>query len=272
MRSLVSKVGRKARTYARDRMARLHPDPVVVFGNPKSGTTAIANLLAEASGRTYSHDMFYRRSWKHTADLYSGRLSFEHVKQTMKSEFSAGVVKEPNLTFVAPQVVKALPDEAHHVFVVRSAADNIRSILARLKIPGTVHNIEDVRDYPEMIRAPQWQEMLDPRPLDLEPGTHIEIIAQRWSRAVNAYLDISDRCVLMHYEAFRADKKGSIEACLEACGVPVVNDISEKVDVQFQPAGDRGQLDVFFSPENLAVIEQICGPATKKLIEKSHAA
>lgn len=266
MKSFISSVGRKARTYARDRIARVHPDPIVVFGNPKSGTTAIANLLAEASGRSYSHDMFYRRSWKHTADLYADRLSFEQVMQAMKSEFSAGVVKEPNLTFVAPQVVKALP-QARNVFVVRNAADNIRSILSRLKIPGTVRNIEDFRDYPEMIRAPQWQEMLDPRPLGLQPGTHIEIIAQRWRHAANAYLDISDQCVLVDYAAFRADKKGAIEACLEACGVPVVNDISDKVDVQFQPAGARGELEAFFSPENLTLIEKICGPVTEKLTE-----
>lgn len=271
MRSLVYKVGRKAKTYIRDRTASIHADPIVVFGNPKSGTTAIANLLAEASGRSYSHDMFYRRSWKYTADLYSGELSFEQVMRSMKSEFSAGVVKEPNLTFVVPQVVKALP-QARNVFVVRSAADNIRSILSRLKIPGTVHDIEDVNDYPEMVRAPQWQEMLDPRPLGLEPGTHIEIIAQRWRRAVDAYLDISDHCVLVHYEAFRADKKATIETCLKDCGVPVVNDISEKVDVQFQPAGDRGELEAFFSPENLALIQKICGPVTEKLVGKNHAA
>ena len=266
MRYRLNQIKQGVQTRLKDMIARPHPDPIVVFGKAKAGTTVIAELLSKASGRSYSHDMLYRRNWDRTPDLHSGAYTIQQLMRRFGSEFSAGVIKEPNFTFVADQVIEALPG-CRPVFAVRKPASNIRSILSRLKIPGDVTDVT-ISDYPELLRSPQWQEMFDPKPLGLKPGTLVEILAQRWCLTTEAYLRQGDRAVAISYEAFQADKVREIEACLRRCGMPVMQDVSAFVDVQYQPAGAQGKVEAFFSEENLSVIEEICGSLDRKLDQR----
>ena len=42
------------------RTASANTAPIIITGNPKSGTTAIAVLLGKATGKTVTSDVFYR--------------------------------------------------------------------------------------------------------------------------------------------------------------------------------------------------------------------
>jgi hypothetical protein len=55
------------------------------------------------------------------------------------------------------------------------------------------------------------------------------------------------------------DKYGVIKEMAERLGIERKSDISKKLDVQFQPRGNRGIAGVdFFGEQNLQRIERIC--------------
>jgi hypothetical protein len=65
--------------------------------------------------------------------------------------------------------------------------------------------------------------------------------------------------VLIRYEDFLEDKTGEIARLAERLGLARINDISDKVDTQYQPRGNRGiDWHTFFGEGNLKRIERIC--------------
>jgi len=105
-----------------------------VFGNQKSGTTAIASLLAAATAKTVTLD-FAGAEVPYATALLGGGIPIAEFVRRNSWAFSAQVIKEPTLTFVAP----ALMDHfgvARAAFIVRNPYDNIRSMLVRQKLRG----------------------------------------------------------------------------------------------------------------------------------------
>jgi hypothetical protein len=232
------------------RLARVNPAPVFVLGNQKSGTTAIAALVAEAAGVSVTLDI------PATHGPPSGKprkeeASLSELVSKNKLDFSREIVKEPNLTFLYHQLVERFP-ASKVVFVVRDPRANARSILNRVSLPG---------DLPRLTRA--QVEGVDPRwrPKSKGKGEHyVEMIAARWNLAADTYLENAENMTLIRYEDFCKDKTGEIARLARRVGLEPVNDIFDKVDRQYQRRGDR---DVswpdFFGRDNLARIERICG-------------
>src|SRR5690606_37975827 len=108
--------------------------PIFILGNQKTGTSAIAALLGEATGNPYTIDVFC-----HLGDLqrrlFNRELTFRQFIVRSKDFFSKKIVKEPSFTFFYDELRREFP-EATFVLIVRDPHENVRSILNRLEIPG----------------------------------------------------------------------------------------------------------------------------------------
>ncbi len=232
----------------------LHPRPVFLLGNQKSGTTAIAKLLALAAGKT--EETYLRGFSQHILeDIYYKRLPLkEAIRRRAKFEFSREVIKECNLTFFYDQLRELYPDSPK-VFIVRDPRDNIRSILNFVQIPGNLCRIKPA-DLPEML---EWRHILDSSWLGVQGTHYIDSLAGRWMAAVDAYLQHPSEFILVRYEDFKADKTGTIHALCNALCLPVKADIAPYLEVPFQPPGVPPKSWIaFFGEDNLKRMEQIC--------------
>lgn len=232
-----------------------HPRPIFVLGNQKAGTSAIAALLARACGLSGSIDMLMEVDRPLFQRVHAGELAFERYLRRNRWEFSHAVVKEPNLTFLYPQLVRAFPTSPV-VFVVRDPRDNLRSLLGSLGLPGDAAAL-DPGAWSRLSRG--WRLVLDSRWLGI-PGDHyIEQLAGRWLRCVQIYRENADAMLRCRYEDFHGDKLGELRRLADALGLPVVADVSAHLDEPFQPSGGRETGWREFFGNNLARIESICG-------------
>ena len=246
---------RVAEVLAHNAVARVHPAPLFVLGNQKSGTSAIAALLAKACGLSVTIDL-RREIDRPTHDrVVAGERDFERYVRDNRWDFSREVVKEPNLTHLVPQLRERFP-RSRMALVIRDPRDNIRSILDRLRLPGDAPRIDD-GDWARI--SPAWRLVLDGAWCGLRADHYVDALAARWNRFADVHAEFADDIVLCRYEDFLRDKVGAIAALAEALGLQVVRDVSSDVDRQYQSAGDRSVAWSDFFGANLARIEAACG-------------
>lgn len=243
-------IGERLRT----RSAKINPNPIFVFGNQKSGTTAIAALLAEATGLSATLD-FAGGNGNRAIRLIRGETPIAEFVHRNAWAFSRDIVKEPNLTFAAPQLLDYFA-QSRAVFIVRNPWLNIRSILMRLKVPGDLPALNPSR----FTRVNYtWRNILSGRDLGLPPDHYITILAQRWFRAADIYDRLKDRLVLVRYEDFNADKVATIAKLAQTLELPTTADISTALDTAYQPrANAAADSKTFLGSENLRRIDDIC--------------
>ena len=240
--------------------AAVHPAPVLVFGNQKSGTTAIAGLLAGAAGKTFSYDVFNRLGAERSLErLIAGQTRFRDFVAAHPHEFVTDVIKAPPLALFYEGLRETFPG-AHFVFIVRDPRENIRSMLDRLGLPG---NLDALGPAETAVWAdlPGWRLIMEGRTPPTAGENYIETLANRWNRFADAYLGDADRITCVRYEDFCADKTGATADLARRVGWEIVRDISDDIDRQYQRAGkNRGMpWRDFFGQANLDRIERICG-------------
>lgn len=239
-------------------------EKIFILGLQKSGTTAIAALLSEATGRSVTLDIV--RSIKRPGSGILRRYGVEgfddHIYR-YRREFSNMIVKEPGLTFDFHQL-KAYFPRARFVMIIREPKDNIRSILNRLKLPGDLSSL-NVEEWPELRRSPAWRINLDSSWLGYCQKTYVDSQAYRWRLAAETYFSNSESFVLVRYEDFLDDKVISVETLAESLGLQVIGDISGVIDNQYQPKGQRVSDYNNFYGENLKYIEEHCASLAKEL-------
>lgn len=233
---------------------KIHPNPVLILGNQKSGTTAIAKLLAMAGREKLTQDI--RPMWEPTLSrLKKGDLRLQDLAQAYPLDFSRKIIKEPNLTFFYPQLTRLFPN-GRFVFIVRDPRDNIRSILNRLQLPGS---LPDLR--PERLADMDfhWRHLFrDVYEVDRQ-ASYIVHLAKRWQFCTDVYLNHRPQMILVRYEDFLQDKKAYIDQLTVQCGLKVKRNIAPYVDIPFQPKGNHSvAIEDFFGEENLKKILAIC--------------
>ncbi|MCL2936632.1 MAG: sulfotransferase [Trichodesmium sp. MAG_R02] len=233
--------------------SRVHPEPIFILGEAKSGTTAIASLLSQVSGQQVTIDLIYRikRSPKaHILNkLYSRELPFHDFVQAYKFYFSTPLNKCPNFVSFYDELCSCFP-KAKFIFIVRDPRDNIRSLLNRRKVPGNLKSFPGKEYY-------QLKSFTD---RSLAGNNYIEKMAHHWNLTVQKYIDHENNMVLIRYEDFMLDKVGSISNLAKQVGLNPINDITEYLDIQYQPRGNREiSWQDFFGQTNLGSIEAICG-------------
>ena len=239
-------------------------EPVFILGVQKSGTTAIAALLAEATNLPATLDIT-RAINRPGAKLLRryGVEGFDDFVYRYRREFFRKIVKEPGLTFDYEDLKVFFP-KARFVMIMREPKDNVRSILNRLKVPGNLKWLEP-EEWPELKKSPAWRINLDSSWLGHWPESYVDSLAYRWRLSAEIYFSKPDEFILIKYEDFLSDKKGVVEGLARELGFDVVSDISGKVDNQYQRKGARvADYDAYFG-ENIACISKQCDDFAARL-------
>ena len=234
-------------------------EPILILGNQKTGSTAIARLLAHYAQLSMAVDV--PPAWKKEPQLVTGAQSVSSFVQEARYYFRRALVKENVLTLVTHALLKALP-RARGVFVVRHPAHNIRSILDRLALPGRPLPFNAID-----VSSPVWQRVVDSRWLGLRAQNDIASLAERWNHITSIYLQHRNRLHLIRYEDFAADKVGAIRRLAGHLALPDRQEIHSLIDVSFQPPGAHRsvQLSQFFTEEALQLINDRCAAGMQAL-------
>ena len=234
-------------------------EPILILGNQKTGSTAIARLLAHYAQLSMAVDV--PPAWKKERQLVTGAQSVPSFIQETRYYFRRALVKENVLTLVTPALLKTLP-HARVVFIVRHPAHNIRSILDRLALPGRPLPFNEL-DVP----SPVWKRVVDSRWLGLRAQNHIASLAERWNHVTNIYLQHRNHLHLIRYEDFTGNKPGTIHRLAGHLALPKRQEIHPLVDVSFQPPGPHRsvQLAQFFTEEALQLINDRCAAGMQAL-------
>ncbi len=237
--------------------AKINPSPIIVLGNQKSGTSAVAHLLADFSGLTKTIDIRELAS-PYFERLVSGKTSLHALANRHKYYFAAELIKEPNLGFFYSDL-KALHPAARYVMVVREPASNIRSILNRVGLTGSTND----RSFNELEIPFSWHCVFDPNTLGLTNTAsynYVELLAHRWNLFADLYLNNAQDMLLLRYEDFCLDKLAAIQRIALVFGFEQRNDIDNILDKQFQPKGNSSATPLeFFGEDNLDRILTISG-------------
>lgn len=242
--------------------ASVNESPIIVLGNQKSGTTAIAVLLAERTGLNVEWDLSMH-NYSLVVDIYRGDRTINHLVEKNKIFFSKDIIKDCTLTFLLGSLQKRFP-EAHFVTVMRDPRDNIRSILDRLNLPGDRLKIERSQ-YNEM--SDVWEGVIDGSWMGIQGENYIDTLAERWRIAAKLYLERENDIELIRYEDFLDGKVEAIDNLASQLGLDRRNRIEDQVDQQFQPCGQRRNIEYkeFFGEKNLWRIESHCADEMRQL-------
>lgn len=227
---------------------------VVVLGNQKAGTSVVTHLIADYAGLTKTVDI-PELWWPTLGKLLSGEIDLSNLCHKYPKRFFLEVVKEPNMTFFYHDLIK-IYTKAQFLFVVRDPRDNIRSLLNRIDVPGDL-----IQLYPDTYPIDiLWRHLFDLKLYDFKNVSHyIDILSMRWNRIADVYIQNKEMMVGVRYEDFCKAKVKIVEQIATTLRLPKVNDISKKVDIQYQPKGDRETSWIdFFGKVNLARIEKRC--------------
>ncbi|HEY5194035.1 MAG TPA: hypothetical protein VIJ39_09230 [Solirubrobacteraceae bacterium] len=241
---------------------RIQERPVIVLGNHKAGTSAIAGLLGALTGESVALELRKELKRDRYRAVHEGRTSFATLVARNKVDFSRAIIKENHFSTMPEQVIAYFPSSPV-IMITREPRDNIRSLLNRLRIPGDRDRIAaDTRQsVPDV-----WKLTLDGHWLGLTYDTYIEQLALRWNLIVDHYLANRERWVLQRYEDFQADKLGQLTALAQDVGLAPTRDISDELEYPFQPRGNRSATwEAFYGEQNLATIERICGSRMAQL-------
>jgi hypothetical protein len=242
--------------------SKIHPDPIFLLGNQKTGSTAIAALLAESSNEPIILDIFFRLFYPAERLLLEKKLPFKQFVRNNKLFFSYRLIKEPGLSFWVDEIINTFP-LSKIVFILRDPRDNIRSILNRLNLRGDLTDLSI--DQHQALPGDIWKMIVDGTLYDTKGGNYIESQALRWNKILQIYEKHANKMILIRYEDFVKDKANQIYQLAEKLCIEHPVDISDKVNFQYQSKGNRSiSWEDFFGKENLWRIENICGEYMQK--------
>ncbi|MFW5848068.1 MAG: TDP-N-acetylfucosamine:lipid II N-acetylfucosaminyltransferase, partial [bacterium] len=227
---------------------------IIVLGNQKSGTSAIAHLLAEYGQLSKTIDI--------PNLLNNNRLRHKVLESKY---FANTLIKEPTLTFFYEDVLKKYP-MANYIFIVRHPLDNIRSILDRINVPPSKLPLNKKYIEKKNIKK-AWKRITLDKITNHEYDEVSNILAHRWKRAASDYLQNKNKFILVKYEDFIRNKSRYIKKIANKIGIQQKADISNIVDIQFQPKGSNKQKDIskLFGEKIIRNVENICKEEMIKL-------
>jgi len=225
-------------------------DGILVLGNQKTGSTAIAQLLAALGDLRIAANL---HSLHGRAVLPNSPSAVARFVQAARYYLRHDVVKENALTPATDALLEVLP-QARVVYVVRHPVQNVRSILDRVGLPGRPLPLTG------LALPGGWAPIVTGRDLGVDAADTITALAERWAVTTDLYRRHADRMRLVRYEDFVADKSGTIRALAEDLGVPDRQAIAPLVDVPFQPRGAHRSAAPadFFTDDALTRIRERC--------------
>ncbi len=254
----------KSKIYTYSRVFfKLEKKPIFILGNQKSGTSAIANILAKAVNQSSSIDLFLSGyKYDYLLDWKKNNISTEKFIKLNRIDFSKKIIKEPHLSVFYEELVRHYP-ESKFVFIVRNPLDNIRSILDRLKINGSQKFIENnsskIFHSWELVFRTDW--------LGGKESNLIEVLSERWKIIAKIFLENKQNIILVKYEDFTKNKVRVINELAEKLNLTVSRDVKKILNYQFQPRGKNRNTDPekFFGKKNYNKIIKICSSELRQL-------
>ena len=192
--------------------------------------------MAEAGGLSSTVDI--PTLWRTPVrDVMEGKRRAEDLLDHHRAYFSRGLIKEPGLTLIMPEIVSAM-GARKVVFVVRDPYDTVRSILQRRGVPGNLDgltgNLERRLNKGHWHWTYDWPHRYRPtKPLCFENRHYVEGLAAMWQWSVEAFqktVAAGHDVEVVRYEDFLGNKQGTIEAVLSVLDVGVKHDIAPFLD------------------------------------------
>lgn len=238
--------------------SQINPYPILIFGNQKSGTSAITTLLGQATRLSYTVDVFCLYGDLEER-LLQHKTSLDELLDRARFYFSRAIIKEPGLTFFYNDLCTHFP-HTPHVFVLRNPYDNIRSILNRADLPGNLEDLQDTHWQYIREKLPYWHVVFDGTLAGHKGNTYIETLALRCRQVFEIYLNCQTSVIPIWYESFQENKVEIIYQLASELNLPIKQDIEQIKDTQFQPKGNSSiDRETFFGSKNMERIRKICG-------------
>lgn len=232
------------RSRVKNFLSKPNKNALFIFGFQKSGTSAIAGILAARTDKTVTIDTNYL--WNPTINqIKLGKILVKDLVSSYSYPFSKDIIKEPSATFIISELSQYFYLN-QYVFVVRNPFDNIRSILNRLNLPGDKNKIEAYNVHEN------WRYLF-------KTDDYIMDLANRWVLANDQTKFIkTDKCILVKYEDFMIDKQMTIDKLADDIKFEKSQKVSHLLEKQFQPKG-QSDVDVkfFFGEKNYNKIFKI---------------
>jgi len=239
---------------------------IFVLGMQKSGTTAVAALLAEGTGLKASLDFFYKEKCLHVKKYHEGTIEFKDIVADFRLFFLNPIVKDPDLAFMYNDIKECFP-RSRFIFVVRDPRDTLRSIFDRLDIDGkTLEQNENTRR--TLVNSPGWKYVIEGKYPAAKGTTILERLSERWNMAVDVYLNDEKRIILIKYEYFMKDRAGALLKISNNMGIDFSIDLlNGKTEKNYQKPGKyRGRNMIeFWGEQNMKCIEDICVKRMNKI-------
>lgn len=237
------------------------PSPLFILGNQKSGTTAVAALLAIATKKSVALDLPEMNepiiSWAYREDSDFKTI----IKYYLSPAFAKNIIKEPGLTLLFEKKIQNLYPNSPKIFIVRHPLQNIRSQLDWVKYPGDL----DTFDIKKAELTPERLRVFNNEGQDFG-ADYIRILAQRWCDMADVYLRNQEDMILVKYEDFIQKKSTYIASLAAKLNWEIVHDISSEANTEFQPKGKNQSKEPidFFKKKNYETILEICGERMAK--------
>ncbi len=223
----------------RDIIHKPNPDAILLFGLNKSGTSVTINLIAQRANITFFDDFTYNLGdWD---NVVYGREDFIKYLNKHGYTFSKDLLRFP-MNQQAIDFAFSYFYMRKYIITVRNPIDNIKSILAKLKLPG---NLEAL-DVSKLNLHPSWIGMLNRK------SHYIDSLIHCWKEtySLKEVID-SPNAVIFNYEDFKSDKERYITQKVYELGLEPKMSIKEFINVQYQPKGTGTSNLEFFGHKNL---------------------
>ncbi|QSS98032.1 hypothetical protein [Psychroflexus sp. ALD_RP9] len=224
------------RSTLKNKLTKPNPNPILILGFPKSGTSAITGLLAQSTGLSATIDTKYL--WEpYLSQIIENKLDFKKHLYKNSYPFSKKIIKEPNLVFLVDQIISYYK-QPKIVIIKRDKEKNIKSILDRLNLPGDL--VSNPR--PDKVNK-NWHSLL------FENDRHyVKTLSKKYDLAQNNLKKLSSlNPIFIQYEDFLKDKKSTISHLTSTLDLSEKNDITSILDKPFQPSSkNKKSVDEFF--------------------------
>lgn len=232
----------------------LNKSPIIIYGNQKSGTSAIASLLGIATQKNFQIDFFYKIGL-YEKKMLSKEADMKNCIERFPLYFSKNIIKEPELVLFLNQLENIFLS-GKFIHIVRNPFDNIKSILNRLDIsPEQAEKISKLSSNIDPY-APLWDLIM----FNSEGRNLFEMLIDKW-----VFTSMQTRCLkkvspnVIKYEDFISNKLKFINDLCITLNLEVKKDISPFLDVSFQRKGTNVARENFFQPHHIDLIYKKCG-------------
>jgi hypothetical protein len=207
---------------------QINPSPIFILGMPKSGTTAIADLIGKAINKSVmlDSDLFW---YPYNIKLLNKEIEISDIFKRNPKLLKYKILKEPNFTLNFEGLKKEFP-KAKFVFILREMEDNLRSIMDRINVKGNLDEI-NLDSIPKA-----WRILFENMNSDREH--YIDQLVDMWNKYNSIYLKNSSDFILCKYEDFKKNKIEEIQRIANELGYKRINDISNFLNIQHQKKGN----------------------------------